>query len=112
MTYSQKLFGPNKNSIGTLLISTLLLVLIAYVIISIYQSGNMIFFGNTKDIKDIKDIKNIKNIKDKFENVTDSTADITNRLQPLQTYLAKYANLNIPISFDDVGNICKPWGYF
>uniref|UniRef100_A0A6C0HLQ1 Uncharacterized protein n=1 Tax=viral metagenome TaxID=1070528 RepID=A0A6C0HLQ1_9ZZZZ len=109
MTYTQKLFGPTKNNIGKLLISTLLLVLIAYIIISIYQSGNMNFFGNTKNTKNTKDTKNIK---DKFDNVTDSTADITNRLQPLQTYLAKYTNLNIPISFDDVGNLCKPWGIF
>jgi len=56
--------------------------------------------------------------KDKFADIpntiqdTDIIQDITLRLKPLKTYLAKYANLNIPISFDDDSNICNTWGTY
>ena len=43
---------------------------------------------------------------------TSSSQDIDQRLQELKTYLAKYSNLDIPISVTDNNTVCNPWGIF
>lgn len=43
---------------------------------------------------------------------SDYTADIEQRLTPLNNYLTKFRNLNLPVSFTDEATICNPWGIY
>jgi len=66
-----------------------------------------------------KHLNNNNKVISKFEDITQSTSsyqmsqnDIKNSLQPLQTILTKYSNLDIPIAIANNNTICNPWGIF